>query len=367
MIKFLDLQKINAQYKEELVNISNQIINSGWYILGESVKKFEQQFADYCGTKYCIGVANGLDALVLILRAYIELGRLKKGDEVLVPANTYIATILAISENGLTPILVEPDEITFNIDLSQIEKVISSQTKAIIPVHLYGQAVDMTILGQIASKYDLLVIEDAAQAHGACHEGKRCGNLGDAAGFSFYPGKNLGALGDGGAITTNDTALAHMVRVLRNYGSKEKYHNQVIGYNSRLDELQAGFLSIKLSSLDKDTSQRRKIAKRYSTEIKNPLISLPMWKDDDSHVFHLYVIKTQNRNHLQEYLNKKGIQTVIHYPIPPHKQQAYAKWNNLSYPVTEKIHQEVLSIPISPVLDNQDVTKIIEAINAYNG
>ncbi|WMX15214.1 DegT/DnrJ/EryC1/StrS family aminotransferase [Aureispira sp. CCB-E] len=367
MIKFLDLQKINAQYKEELVNISNQIINSGWYILGESVKKFEQQFADYCGTKYCIGVANGLDALVLILRAYIELGRLKKGDEVLVPANTYIATILAISENGLTPILVEPDEITFNIDLSQIEKVISSQTKAIIPVHLYGQAVDMTTLGQIASKYDLLVIEDAAQAHGACHEGKRCGNLGDAAGFSFYPGKNLGALGDGGAITTNDTALAHMVRVLRNYGSKEKYHNQVIGYNSRLDELQAGFLSIKLSSLDKDTSQRRKIAKRYSTEIKNPLISLPMWKDDDSHVFHLYVIKTQNRNHLQEYLNKKGIQTVIHYPIPPHKQQAYAKWNNLSYPVTEKIHQEVLSIPISPVLDNQDVTKIIEAINAYNG
>ena len=366
MIKFLDLQKMNAQYQEELKAAAANVIDSGWYILGNAVTQFEQDFAAYCDVKHCIGVANGLDALILVLRAYKLLGKLEEGDEVIVPANTFIATVLAVSANGLVPVFVEPKASTFNLDVDQIEQAITAKTKVIMPVHLYGQAVDMKRVNEIAQKHDLLVLEDAAQAHGAYSGDKRVGGCGNAAGFSFYPGKNLGALGDGGAVTTNDDALAHQVRVLRNYGSEKKYHNQVVGTNSRLDELQAALLSVKLPYLDIETKRRRVIAKRYSTEIVNPLIKLPLWEQDKyGHVFHLYVICCKNRSHLQSYLSDNKIQTVIHYPIPPHKQEAYSQWNEDEYPLTEKIHNEVLSIPISPVMEIHEVDKVIEVMNAY--
>jgi len=367
MIKFLDIQKINAQYSAELTKASEDVINSGWYILGNAVQTFEKEFADYCGVKHCIGVANGLDALILILRAYVRLGKLKAGDEILVPANTYIATVLAISANDLTPVLVEPNATTFNIDITKMKAAITDKTKAVMPVHLYGQAVDMTALNALAKQHDLLVIEDAAQSHGAYCANKRCGNLGDAAGFSFYPGKNLGALGDGGAVTTNDDELARVVRMLRNYGSEKKYHNQVIGVNSRLDEIQAKFLSIKLAHLDRDTEARRVVARRYSTEIQNPLIQLPTWEDNSSHVFHLYVVRCATRDHLQAYLKEQGVQTIIHYPIPPHKQEAYPAFNDMSLPLTEQIHEEVLSLPISPVMTTEEVDTVIKILNAYKG
>ncbi|BDS14668.1 DegT/DnrJ/EryC1/StrS family aminotransferase [Aureispira anguillae] len=366
MVKFLDLQKINAQYQDELKAVTAQIIDSGWYILGNSVAQFEADFAAYCKVKHCIGVANGLDALILVLRAYKMLGKLQDGDEVIVPANTFIATVLAISENGLVPVFVEPQEATFNINVAKIEAAISPKTKVIMPVHLYGQAVDMATVMSIAQKHNLLVLEDAAQAHGAYWGAKKTGNWGHAAGFSFYPGKNLGALGDGGAVTTNDDELAKMVRILRNYGSEKKYHNQVVGMNSRLDELQAGILSVKLAYLDQETKVRRAIAKRYNDEIKNPLITLPEWNQEEwGHVFHLYVIRCQHRTALQEYLSENEIQTVIHYPIPPHKQAAYQAWNEDSYPLTETIHEEVLSIPISPVLTEEEVTEVIQKINNF--
>jgi dTDP-4-amino-4,6-dideoxygalactose transaminase len=367
MIKFLDLQKLNAQYADLLKEAAAELIDSGWYILGESVKKFEEEFAQYCATQYCIGVANGLDALTLILRAYKELGKLKEGDEVLVPANTYIATILAISANKLTPVLVEPNELSFNLDNAQaIEDAITSRTKAIMPVHLYGQAVNMDVVNTIATQHDLLIVEDAAQAHGAFWGGKRTGNLGHAAGFSFYPGKNLGALGDAGAVTTNDKELAEMIQILRNYGSEKKYHNKVIGVNSRLDEFQAALLSVKLPFLDKETARRIEVAKLYSEGITNPLIQLPQWDDTKSeHVFHLYVIRSKSRDRLQQYLKDNGVQTVIHYPIPPHKQPAYKEWNNRSYPITEAIHREVLSLPISPVITEKEVESVIKLLNEY--
>lgn len=366
MVKFLDIQKINAQYQDQLKAATAQVIDSGWYILGNAVDQFEADFAKYCQVKHCIGVANGLDALILVLRAYKLLGKLKEGDEVIVPANTFIATVLAVSENGLKPVFVEPDSATFNIDINKIEEAITAKTKVIMPVHLYGQAVDMEGVEKLAQAHNLLVLEDAAQAHGAYSGAQKVGAWGDAAGFSFYPGKNLGALGDGGAVTTNDDKLAKMVRILRNYGSEKKYHNQVVGMNSRLDELQAAFLSVKLPYLDKETEQRRAIATRYNNEINNPLIELPQWNEQAwEHVFHLYVIRCQHRTELQEYLNKNGIQTVIHYPIPPHKQTAYKEWNKHSYPLTEFIHDEVLSIPISPVLEKHEVDEVIEVMNAY--
>lgn len=366
MIKFLDLQKINAQYQEELKAATANVIDSGWYILGNAVTQFEQDFAAYCTTKHCIGVANGLDALILVLRAYKLLGKLEEGDEVIVPANTFIATVLAVSANGLVPVFVEPKASTFNIDVDQIEQAITAKTKVIMPVHLYGQAVDMKAINEIAQKHDLLVLEDAAQAHGAYSGAKKVGTWGDAAGFSFYPGKNLGALGDGGAVTTNDDALAQQVRILRNYGSEKKYHNQVIGMNSRLDELQAALLSVKLQYLDKETERRRAIALRYSNEINNPLIELPQWNEEEwGHVFHLYVIRCQHRTELKEYLRENNIETVIHYPIPPHKQVAYKEWNEAVYPLTEAIHDEVLSIPVSPVLEMKEVDKVIKVMNAY--
>lgn len=367
-VKFLDLQKINAQYEPALSQAIQEVVQSGWYIMGKAVQQFEQEFAAYCGAQYCLGVANGLDALILILNGYMELGKLQKGDEVIVPANTFIATVLAVSERGLKPVFVEPDPLTFNLNLELLEQAITPKTKAIMPVHLYGQAVDMAALMAIADKHQLLVIEDAAQAHGAYTSNKRVGNWGHAAGFSFYPGKNLGALGDGGGITTNDGELYQVVKTLRNYGSEKKYHNQYIGINSRLDELQAAALSVKLQYLDEDTQKRRAVAQRYHQEIKNPALQLPTWNQEQvEHVFHLYVIRTPNRPHLQAYLEEKGIQTVVHYPIAPHQQEAYKTYNHLSLPLTEQLHQEVLSLPISPVLTPEEVDYVIDSLNAYEG
>ena len=349
MITFLDLKKINAQYRDELQAAIMEVLNSGWYIRGEQCAAFEKEFAAYCGTKYCIGVANGLDALILILRAYKLLGKLQEGDEVIVPANTYIASILAITENRLTPVLVEPNPETFNLDAAGVAAHITPKTKAVLAVHLYGQLADVEGIGQLCTAHNLLFIEDAAQAHGAERCGKKAGNFGHAAGFSFYPGKNLGALGDAGAVTTNDDELASLITQLGNYGSEKKYHNSHVGVNSRLDELQAAMLRIKLRHLDAETEKRREVAKAYSVGITNPNIQIPVWdKNGKDHVFHLYDIRSKQRDNLQTYLTKNSMQTVIHYPIPPHKQGAYTSWKNLSFPITEAIHEEVLSLPMSP-------------------
>ncbi|QQN88046.1 DegT/DnrJ/EryC1/StrS family aminotransferase [Acinetobacter variabilis] len=370
MIPFLDLKSINAQYRAELIEACTRVIDSGWYIGGNELSQFEENFAAYCGTQYCVGVANGLDALILTLRAWIELGRLKAGDEIVVPANTYIASILAISANHLTPVLVEPDTYTCNIDPKKIEAAITSKTRAILPVHLYGQIADMPAILNMAEKYNLLVLEDSAQAHGASITGKKVGNWGHASGFSFYPGKNLGALGDAGAITTNDAELAQMLKALRNYGSHEKYKNLVQGVNSRLDEIQAAMLNVKLKYLDQEIQHRRYIANLYLNGIKNPLVQLPLINTNaevyEQHVWHLFVVRTQHREALQKHLTNHGIQTLIHYPIPPHQQQAYQEWNNLSYPLTEAMHKEVLSLPIGPTLTGQDAEKIIALVNDWS-
>ncbi|MEG0605597.1 MAG: DegT/DnrJ/EryC1/StrS family aminotransferase, partial [Acinetobacter sp.] len=354
MIPFLDLKNVNQQYREELITACTRVIDSGWYIGGNELEQFEQNFANYCGVKFAIGVANGLDALILTLRAWKELGKLQDGDEVIVPSNTYIASILAITANNLTPVLVEPDLATYNIDPLKIEEAITAKTKVILPVHLYGQLADMPTIMQIANKYKLLVLEDSAQSHGAEINGTKAGNWGDASGFSFYPGKNLGALGDAGAITTNDAELAQTLKALRNYGSHEKYKNLFVGVNSRLDEIQAAMLDVKLKHLDAEVNHRRTIAKMYLEGIKNPELSLPLSEVDasqyDQHVWHLFVIRSKKREALQQYLAENGVQTLIHYPIPPHKQQAYKEWNDLSYPISEKIHDEVMSLPIGPTL-----------------
>lgn len=365
MIKFLDLQAINHQYKAELEAACSRVIHSGWYISGTEVRAFEDKFAGYCGVKHCVGVANGLDALILILRAYKELGKLKDGDEVLVPANTYIASILAISANGLVPVLIEPNEQTYNVDVSLIEKNLTPKTKAILAVHLYGLLADMPAIMKLAEKHNLLVVEDAAQAHGASINGKKAGNWGHAAGFSFYPGKNLGALGDAGAVTTNDEALATIVRSLGNYGSEVKYHNAYKGINSRLDELQAALLDVKLKYLDSEIERRRTIANAFLNGIKNPKIKLPFIQYQEQHVWHLFVVQVKERANFQSYLTEQGIQTVIHYPIPPHKQKAYSELNHLSFPLTEEIHEQILSLPISPVLTDAEVQKIIDVVNGF--
>ncbi len=366
MIKFLDLHMINESYKSDFHNKLENILQKGWFVLGDEVKTFETNFANYCQTKFCIGVGNGLDALTLIFKGYIQLGKLQKGDEVLVPSNTYIASILAIIQADLVPVVVEPKLDTYNIDADLIANSITPKTKAILAVHLYGQLADMNAISNIAKQHHLLVFEDAAQAHGAATEtGLRAGNLGNAAGFSFYPGKNLGALGDGGAVTTNDPKLAKTLFSLRNYGSEIKYYNDFIGVNSRLDELQAAFLNVKLPHLDKDNEKRRTIAKRYLSEIKNNKIMLPYWEKTSNHVFHLFVIRTENRRDLQEFLLKNGVETMIHYPIPPHKQKALSEWNPLSFPITEQIHQEVLSLPISPVMTVDEVDFTIQILNKY--
>lgn len=366
MIPFLDLKSINTQYAEELKKACSKVIDSGWYIMGSELTAFEQEFAAYCGTKYAIGVANGLDALTLVLRAWKALGRLKAGDEVIVQANTYIASILAITENDLVPVLVEPDPATFNLASATVAAAITPNTKAILPVHLYGQLSPMPDLLAIAREHNLLVLEDCAQAHGAEIQGKRAGNWGDAAGFSFYPGKNLGALGDGGAITTNHDELAQTIKALRNYGSHKKYENLYQGVNSRLDEIQAAMLRVKLPYLEAETIRRQHIAQTYRSGIMNPLVTLPNVIDELAHVWHLFVVRCEKREALQAYLTEQGIQTLIHYPVAPHKQQAYSQWNRLSLPFTEEIHQQVLSLPLDPTMSDESVAKVIAAVNGFN-
>ena len=365
MIPFLDLKEINHQYRDELIEACSRVIDSGWYIQGKECKRFEEEFAEYCGTKHVIGVANGLDALTLIFRAYIELEIMQKGDEVIVPSNTYIASILSISENGLVPVLVEPNINTYNVDPDLIENKITKRTRAILPVHLYGQTCEMDKINEIAKKHDLKVIEDSAQSHGAYFGDKRCGNLGDASGFSFYPGKNLGALGDAGAITTNDNELADVIRALKNYGSHKKYENIYKGTNSRLDEMQAAILRVKLNYLDKESANRREIANHYLKNIENEKIVLPSFSIPNNHVWHVFAIRTEERDELQEYLSNHGVQTLIHYPIPPHKQRAYKEWNKASFPISEKIHSKILSIPISGIQSFNKTNYIIEQLNLY--
>jgi Predicted pyridoxal phosphate-dependent enzyme apparently involved in regulation of cell wall biogenesis len=366
MIKFLDLQKINLTHQQEIEERLLKTFRSGWYLMGNELKTFEDHLAKYTGSRYAIGVANGLDALRLILKGYIELGLMKEGDEIIVPANTYIASILAITDNQLVPVLVEPDLENYNIDITKIEEKITARTKGIMIVHLYGMVVFSDKLKALAEQYSLKIIEDNAQAIGAEYNGIKTGNLGDAAGFSFYPGKNLGALGDAGAVTCKDPLLAKTIRALANYGSEEKYVNKFQGLNSRLDEMQAAVLDVKLKYIDADNDKRRKVAEKYITEINNPKIILPqMPADAKEHVWHLFVIRTAKREKLQEYLTKHGIQTLIHYPIPPHKQKAYKCYNHLSFPITEKVHEEVLSLPISPVMEVEEVNKVIEIINKF--
>jgi len=366
MIKFLDLKKINLLHGEAIEQRLLNTFRSGWYLLGEEVKKFEKHLSEYIGANHAIGVANGLDALRLICKAYIEFGIFTEGDEVIVPANTYIASVLAITDCNLVPVFIEPDRATFNIDISKIEAAITPKTKAIMIVHLYGRAVFSAELKALAKKYNLKIIEDNAQAIGAEYKGIKTGNLGDAAGFSFYPGKNLGALGDGGAVTTNDAALAKAIRALANYGSEQKYVNIYKGLNSRLDEIQAAVLDEKLKHLDKENARRREIAHYYIHNISNPLITLPQYPENEKeHVWHLFVIRTAERDKLQQYLTDNGIQTLIHYPIPLYKQEAYKEFAHLNFPITEAIHNEVLSLPISPVLTKEEVKIIVDVVNRF--
>lgn len=365
MIPFLDLKAINTQYRNELVSAATRVIESGWYIQGTEVKAFEEEFAGYCGSKHCIGVANGLDALTLTLRAWKEMGKLKDGDEVIVPANTYIASILAITENRLKPVLVEPDEATFNLCPEKTAAAITPNTKAIVAVHLYGQISPMPELMQLADKHGLLVLEDAAQAHGASIDGRKAGSWGHAAGFSFYPGKNLGALGDAGAATTDDEELAKTIRALGNYGSHKKYENLYQGVNSRLDEMQAAMLRVKLRHLDQEIESRREVAEYYLMHIDNPTIQLPVVGSRETHVWHLFVVHSAKRDELQKYLTDQGVQTLIHYPVPPHQQQAYQTWQHEQYPLTESIHKTVLSLPMGPTLSPQACNQVVMACNDW--
>jgi dTDP-4-amino-4,6-dideoxygalactose transaminase len=372
-IKFLDLQKINAQYAAELKQAAADVIDSGWFLTGERVASFEKNLAQFNNSKHIIGVANGLDALRLILKAYIDMGIMQEGDEVIVPANTYIASLLAISDNRLVPVLVEPNLQSYNLDIDLIQQAITPKTKAIMVVHLYGQVCWNDKLVEIAKNNNLKIIEDNAQAIGAIYNGTKTGNLGDAAGFSFYPGKNLGALGDAGAVSTNDDQLAERVRALGNYGSKKKYVNEFQGLNSRLDEFQAAFLDVKLKYIDTENQYRRQIAQRYLSEINNPNIILPVpvatqfaTAENKEHVWHLFVIRCEKRDALQNYLAEKGIQTLIHYPIPPNKQLAYKELNHLDFPITNTIHDQVLSLPISPVVTNDEVSMVIQALNSFS-
>lgn len=362
MIKFLDLQMVNNRFRAEMDAAVKRVLDSGWYLLGKENEEFEREFAEWCGVKHCIGCANGLDALKLIIQAY----GFGPGDEIIAPANTYIASLIAISANGCTPVLVEPDINTCLIDPDKIEERITPRTKAIMVVHLYGRAMDMTKVWDIANRHHLKVIEDSAQAHGAKFAGRKCGNLGDASGFSFYPGKNLGCLGDGGCMTTNDDELAVKLRALRNYGSDVKYHFPYRGTNSRLDELQAALLRVKLPRLDDDNEIRRQIAERYVKEIVNPAIILPkLPANREGCVWHVFTVRCRERDRFQQYLTDNGIQTVIHYPIPPHQQPAYTEWHGLNLPITEQIHHEIISLPISPVMTDNEVAEVINTINAW--
>lgn len=369
MIKFLDLQKINSTYSEEIKEQILKVVDSGWYLLGEEVGNFEKEYSSYIGTKHCIGVANGLDALRIILRAYIELGVMSEGDEIIVPANTYIASVLAITDNKLVPVFVEPDIQTYNINPFLIEERITEKTKGIMIVHLYGQNAMHPEIEKVVTRYNLKLIEDNAQAQGCFYFDKRTGSLGDAAGHSFYPGKNLGAIGDAGAITTDNDQLAEICKALGNYGSKQKYVNDYQGLNSRLDEIQAVVLRVKLKYLDRDNQRRRDVAQYYSERIVNPDLVLPLQGQGESigslksHVWHLFVMRTKNRDSLLHFLNENGVQTLIHYPIPPHKQKAYSLYNNYSFPITEQIHREVLSLPIGPTISPTDIEKVVFLLN----
>lgn len=368
-IKFLDLKQVNAQYADELHEAVRRVVDSGWYLQGKENEQFERNFAEYIGTKHCVGCANGLDALIWIYRAYIELGVMQPGDEVIVPANTFIASILAITENGLKPVFVEPRLDTLEIDDSKIEAAITERTRSILLVHLYGRCAYTEKIGEICQKHGLKLVEDNAQAHGCKApqppKGARTGSLGHAAGHSFYPGKNLGALGDGGAVTTDDNRLAEAIRALANYGSQKKYVFQYTGRNSRLDEIQAAILDVKLRHLDADNTYRQAIANYYYDHIDNPLITLPTRLPDAHNVYHLFPILCEKRDALQSHLAENGIQTLIHYPIPPHQQQCYKAWNNLSFPITEQIHQQELSLPISPVMTMEEAEQVVSAINAF--
>lgn len=359
MIPFLDIKAINKPFEAAFQQKLTEFLERGWYILGDEVKAFEAEFAAYCGSNYCVGVGNGLDAIILTFKAYIELGILQKGDEIIVPANTYIASILGILHAGLVPVLVEPNAETFNIDSKLIEAKISMKTKGMLIVHLYGQLAPMDEIMEIGYKHNLLIVEDAAQAHGLSFKGSH------TRAFSFYPGKNLGALGDGGAVVTNDEKLAKTIKSFSNYGSQQKYYNDYLGFNSRLDELQAAFLRLKLPSLATENEKRRAVAKRYLSEIKNDKITLPFYDGSDDHVFHLFVVRTSKREELQQYLLENGIQTMIHYPVAPHRQKAMKNFHYLSLPITEKIHEEVLSLPMSSVLTEEEVTHIVKIINAF--
>lgn len=365
MIKFLDLKAVNARHNEEITGAIARVAESGWYLLGNEVKGFEDEYARYIGSSHAVGCANGLDALTLILRGYMELGKMKPGDEIIVPSNTYIASILAITRAGLTPVLADPDPATCQISAESIRKAITRRTKGVMIVHLYGRCAYTDEIGEICRRHDLKLIEDNAQAHGCLFEGRHTGSLGDAAGHSFYPGKNLGALGDGGAVTTDDAELAGAIRTLANYGSDIKYVFKYKGINSRLDELQAAILREKLKHLDEDNLRRKAIARRYLSEISNPAISMPETDDFDSNVYHIFPVFTQGRDSLQKYLSEKGIQTLIHYPIPPHKQECYREWQDMSFPISEKLHATELSLPMSPVMSDEEVAEVVAAVNSW--
>lgn len=367
MIPFLDLKDINAQYGQELKDACSRVIDSGWYIMGNELKAFEDEFARYCGVKHAIGVANGLDALILVLRAWKELGLLSDGDEVIVQANTYIASVLAITANNLVPVLVEPDAGTFNLTVENVAAAITAKTKVILPVHLYGQLAPMKELMQLAKKHNLLVLEDSAQSHGAAIDGQKAGSFADAAGFSFYPGKNLGALGDAGAVTTNDDTLADCVKALRNYGSHQKYLNLYTGINSRLDEIQAAMLRVKLQHLPAETEKRQAIAAQYLAAMTNQAVILPQVEHPLAHVWHLFVVRCENRDKLQKHLADAGVQTLIHYPVAPHNQPAYQGQFQQHLPLTEMLHQQVLSLPIGPTMTQSDIDQVIAAINSFSG
>lgn len=365
MIKFLDLQKVTAKYADEIHEAVNRVVDSGWYLQGNEVKRFEQDFARYIGTEHCVGVGNGLDALIWIYRAYIELGVMQEGDEVIVPSNTFIASILAITENGLKPVLVEPNPETMEIDDDRIEEAITERTKSILIVHLYGRCAYTQRIGELCQKYHLKLVEDNAQAHGCTFDGKRTGSLGDAAGHSFYPGKNLGAFGDAGAVTTDDEMLAATIRALANYGSQKKYVFKYKGRNSRLDEIQAAVLDVKLKHLDADNAHRQAIAKYYYEHIDNPHVHLPVRLDDANNVYHIFPVISDRRDELQQYLSAHGVQTLIHYPIPPHKQECYQEWASQSYPISERLHAQELSLPISPVMEMEEAEEVVRLINVF--
>ena len=365
MVKFLDLQAITMRHGDEIKAAIDRVVESGWFLQGNENKRFEMDYAKYIGTEFCVTVANGLDALKLILRGYKEMGLMQDGDEIIVPANTYIATILAITDNNLVPVLVEPTWDHLEINIDAIEEHITSKTKGVMIVHLYGRIAYNDKLRGICEKYNLKLMEDCAQSHGCAWDGVKTGALGDAAAHSFYPGKNLGALGDAGAVTTNDEELAKVIRAIANYGSHKKYVFKYCGRNSRLDEIQAAVLNVKLKHLDEDLAIRKEFARYYIDHITNPAIITPIIKDWDTHAFHIFTIRVKKRNELQKYLADNGVQTIIHYPIPPHKQECFKEWNKLSYPITEQIHNEELSLPLSPIMMNMEIKTIVDLLNKW--